>query len=172
VRVSERVVGYRRRQVGGDDKLVDVDVDYPAQTFETVALWWDIPVAALRATDLARGWEGEYDQQFGDVPNGPGITVSIDLFGDENGAADYIRSNDFPDQIQQVEAPIQLGDDTVAYRGIWVNNGAVALAWRHGRTIFTVSYNTQPGLESFDPVIQVAKAVETRYQAAQTAAVP
>lgn len=119
---------------------------------------------ALRATDLARGWEGEYDQSFGASPDGPGIAISVDRFADENGATDYVRSNDFPDQLQQVDAPIQLGDQTVAYRGIWVNNGAVALVWRHGNTVFTVSYNTQPGLESFDPVIQVAKAVEARYQ--------
>ncbi len=54
VRVSERVVGYRRRPIGGDDKLVDVDLDYPPQTFETVALWWDIPIATLRAVERAR----------------------------------------------------------------------------------------------------------------------
>ena len=47
VRVSQRVIGYRRRQQFKEEVLVDVELDYPAQSFETRALWWDIPAAAL-----------------------------------------------------------------------------------------------------------------------------
>ena len=47
MRVSQRVIGYRRRQQFREEVLVDVELDYPAQSFETRALWWDIPAAAL-----------------------------------------------------------------------------------------------------------------------------
>ncbi|MCA1554298.1 MAG: DUF1998 domain-containing protein, partial [Chloroflexi bacterium] len=54
VRVSERVVGYRRKRYQHDDVLVDVDVDYPPQSFETRALWWEMPISVQRALERAR----------------------------------------------------------------------------------------------------------------------
>ena len=45
VRVMQRIIGYRRKQFMKDEVLVDVALDYPPQSFETVALWWDVPPA-------------------------------------------------------------------------------------------------------------------------------
>jgi DEAD/DEAH box helicase domain-containing protein len=47
VRVSQRVIGYRRRQQFKEEVMVDVELDYPAQSYETRAVWWDIPAAAI-----------------------------------------------------------------------------------------------------------------------------
>ena len=125
----------------------------------------------LRQTDIQRGWEGEYSQAFGQVPEGPGISVSFDVFNTDEGAYEYAVTNDIPDQLVGVDPPVQLGDGSVAYRGQWLANGSDVLVWRHGNLVLTVFYSSEPGSESFDPVVTVAQAVEARYQAV-TAAQP
>jgi DEAD/DEAH box helicase domain-containing protein len=47
VRVSERLVGYRRRQRGKEAVLVDVGTESAPHTSETNAVWWDLPQAAI-----------------------------------------------------------------------------------------------------------------------------
>jgi DEAD/DEAH box helicase domain-containing protein len=67
VRVTQQVIGYRRLSHGADrlqqfreEVLAVEDLDLPAQTFDTVALWWDVPPAILaqarrRRLDVAGG---------------------------------------------------------------------------------------------------------------------
>ncbi len=43
VRVSSRVIGYRRLQQFTEAVLEDVPLEMPLTEFETVALWWDLP---------------------------------------------------------------------------------------------------------------------------------
>jgi DEAD/DEAH box helicase domain-containing protein len=43
VRVTQQVVGFRRVQQFREEALGSEDLDLPAQTFDTVALWWDVP---------------------------------------------------------------------------------------------------------------------------------
>jgi DEAD/DEAH box helicase domain-containing protein len=43
VRVTEQVIGYRRIQQFREEILSVEDLDLPAQTFDTVAVWWDVP---------------------------------------------------------------------------------------------------------------------------------
>ncbi|MGC9333798.1 MAG: DEAD/DEAH box helicase, partial [Anaerolineae bacterium] len=43
VRVTEQVIGYRRVQQFREEVLGVEDLDLPPQTFDTVALWWDVP---------------------------------------------------------------------------------------------------------------------------------
>jgi DEAD/DEAH box helicase domain-containing protein len=43
VRVTQQVIGYRRVQQFREEVLGVEDLDLPAQTFDTVALWWDVP---------------------------------------------------------------------------------------------------------------------------------
>lgn len=47
VHVSQRVIGYRRRQQFKEEVLVDVELDYSAQSFETRAMVGHIPPTAL-----------------------------------------------------------------------------------------------------------------------------
>jgi DEAD/DEAH box helicase domain-containing protein len=42
VRVTQQVIGYRRVQQFREEVLGVEDLDLPAQTFETVALWWEV----------------------------------------------------------------------------------------------------------------------------------
>jgi DEAD/DEAH box helicase domain-containing protein len=48
VRVTQQVVGYRRVQQFREEILSVEDLELPAQTFDTVALWWTVPSAILR----------------------------------------------------------------------------------------------------------------------------
>jgi DEAD/DEAH box helicase domain-containing protein len=43
VRVTQQVVGFRRVQQFREEALGSEDLDLPAQTFDTVALWWEVP---------------------------------------------------------------------------------------------------------------------------------
>jgi hypothetical protein len=112
-----------------------------------------------------RGWQGAELQFFG--ANGVGATeaTSVDLYASADGAAAFLSANDFPDLLQQTTAPMQLGDQTVAWRGQWEDTGELLLSWRHGRIVFTVGLSTVPGEETFDPLVTMAKAIEARYQA-------
>jgi len=46
VRVTSRVTGYHRLQQYSEAVLEEQQLDMPAQTFETVALWWNVPAEA------------------------------------------------------------------------------------------------------------------------------
>jgi DEAD/DEAH box helicase domain-containing protein len=48
VRVTQQVVGYRRVRQFRDEVLGVEDLDLPAQTFDTVALWWEVPPRILK----------------------------------------------------------------------------------------------------------------------------
>ena len=43
VRVTQQVTGFRRVQQFREEVLGIEDLDLPAQTFDTVALWWEVP---------------------------------------------------------------------------------------------------------------------------------
>ena len=47
VRVTQRVIGYRKVQQFREEVLGTEDLDLPAQTFDTVALWWEVPAGIL-----------------------------------------------------------------------------------------------------------------------------
>ena len=60
VRVTQQVIGYRRVQQFREEVLSVEDLDLPAQTFDTVALWWEVPPDILtqvkrRGLDVAGG---------------------------------------------------------------------------------------------------------------------
>jgi DEAD/DEAH box helicase domain-containing protein len=60
VRVTQQVIGYRRVQQFREEVLGVEDLDLPPQTFDTVALWWEVPPGILsrvrrRRFDVAGG---------------------------------------------------------------------------------------------------------------------
>jgi DEAD/DEAH box helicase domain-containing protein len=60
VRVTQQVIGYRRVQQFREEVLSVEDLVLPAQTFDTVALWWEVPPEILarvqrRGLDVAGG---------------------------------------------------------------------------------------------------------------------
>ena len=48
VRVTEQIVGYRRKRQFTEEVLATIDLDYPPQLFDTKAVWWDIPEELIR----------------------------------------------------------------------------------------------------------------------------
>jgi DEAD/DEAH box helicase domain-containing protein len=60
VRVTQRVIGYRKVQQFREEVLALEDLDLPPQTFDTVGLWWEVPAEIMarvkrRGLDLAGG---------------------------------------------------------------------------------------------------------------------
>jgi DEAD/DEAH box helicase domain-containing protein len=55
VRVAQQVVGYRRVRQFSEAKLDETPLDLPANTFETRALWWDVPLDWAKHLSR-RGW--------------------------------------------------------------------------------------------------------------------
>ena len=49
VAVTEQVIGYRKKQQFTETVLGDEFLDLPPTRFETMAIWWDIPPAAIKA---------------------------------------------------------------------------------------------------------------------------
>jgi DEAD/DEAH box helicase domain-containing protein len=47
VRVTQQVIGYRRVQQFREEVLGVEDLDLPAQTFDTVGLWWEVPTSIM-----------------------------------------------------------------------------------------------------------------------------
>jgi DEAD/DEAH box helicase domain-containing protein len=47
VRVTQRVIGFRKVQQFREEVLGVEDLNLPAQTFDTVALWWEVPLDIL-----------------------------------------------------------------------------------------------------------------------------
>jgi C-terminal processing protease CtpA/Prc len=140
------------REVG--DEVVDTPDEY-AECAPSVQ--------QLTQTVLQRGWEGEFDQFFG---SGDPFTysVSIDEYKDASGAEQAIQTNDFPTEFQNVSLPVRIGDQTVAQKGVVASLGETRLQWRRGRLVFSALYYSEPGIESFDPLVQIARAVDARYQ--------
>ena len=56
VRVTRQVVGFRRVRQYSEAILSDEFLDMPAQTFETRAVWWDVPPEWARRVSR-RGWD-------------------------------------------------------------------------------------------------------------------
>ncbi len=59
VAVTEQVIGYRRKQLFSDSVLDEEDLDLPPRSFETTALWFDVPrVAQERVLRKGLGFQG------------------------------------------------------------------------------------------------------------------
>ncbi len=56
VRVTQQVVGYRRVRQFSEANLGETPLEMPANTFETRALWWDVPQEWARHL-ARRGWD-------------------------------------------------------------------------------------------------------------------
>ena len=56
VRVTQQVVGYRRIRQFSEANLGEVPLEMPANTFETRALWWDVPYEWAKHLSQ-RGWD-------------------------------------------------------------------------------------------------------------------
>ncbi|MGH7411789.1 MAG: Zn-binding domain-containing protein, partial [Candidatus Methylomirabilis sp.] len=51
LKVTERVHGYERRRIFGQDKIGGYPLELPPQTFETVGLWFEVPEGLRRLID-------------------------------------------------------------------------------------------------------------------------
>lgn len=53
VRVTEQMVGFRRKRQFSEEVLAVVELEYPPRDFDTKAVWWDIPPAVVKRINAA-----------------------------------------------------------------------------------------------------------------------
>ncbi len=60
IRVTDTVLGYRQRSLDGERVLAILDLDLPAETFESIAVRFDLPATQIDATKDDEGNDAEY----------------------------------------------------------------------------------------------------------------
>jgi DEAD/DEAH box helicase domain-containing protein len=55
VRVTTRITGYERRRVHGQDLLATEPLELPPTSFETTAIWWEMPLELRQAVEARDG---------------------------------------------------------------------------------------------------------------------
>jgi hypothetical protein len=102
---------------------------------------------------------------YGSTPGDlPAVSVNADVYATAEGAHAAASTNDLVQLQQPADAPVQLGDETVAYRGSWLAEGSTLLIWRRGRVVFTVTYSDVPGNDRPDTLAAIAQIVDSRAQ--------
>ncbi len=117
---------------------------------------------ALKEKVTKRGWQGTIQQFYGSH-DPPTYATEFDVYKDANGAKEAAVSNDTPKELQDIPAPIKLGDDTTAYRGINSSLGLFAIAWRHGRVTMSVTLYAEPGQGRVEDILPIARALDEEY---------
>jgi carboxyl-terminal processing protease len=125
---------------------------------------------ALQQAMRTRGYQGSVFASYGSTPGAlPTVSVNADLYATAEGAHAAASTNDLPQIQLPIDAPVQAGEETVAYRGGWLATGSTLVTWRRGRVVFTVSYSDVPGFDRPDTVAAIARQVDAR---AQTLTIP
>jgi hypothetical protein len=128
---------------------------------------------ALQQTLMARGYEGSVMASYGSMPGDlPAVSVNVDLYATAAGAHQATTTNDLSQIQTAMDAPVQLGEETVAYRGAWWATGATVVVWRRGRVVFSVTYSDVPGFDRPDTLVAVSQMVDGRAQALSVPYVP
>jgi carboxyl-terminal processing protease len=120
---------------------------------------------ALQQTMIGRGYQGSVMASYGATPGDlPTVSVNIDLYASADGAHAATSTNDLPQMQTAMDAPVQLGDETVAYRGAWLATGSTVVTWRRGRAVFTVTYSDVPGLDRPETLVAASRLVDAKAQ--------
>jgi C-terminal peptidase prc len=124
---------------------------------------------SLQQTLFARGYRGTVVASYGATPGDlPTVSVGADLYATAEGAHAAVTTNDLPELQRPIGAPIQLGDETVAYSGMWLATGSTLLIWRRGPVVYTVTYSDVPGFDRPDTLVSVGQLVDLRAQQIST----
>jgi carboxyl-terminal processing protease len=120
---------------------------------------------SLQQTMIGRGYQGSVMASYGSAPGDlPTVSVNVDLYASAEGAHAATSTNDLPQMQVASDAPVPLGDETVAYRGSWLATGSTVVIWRRGRAVFTVTYSDVPGLDRPETLSAIAQLVDGRAQ--------
>jgi hypothetical protein len=120
---------------------------------------------ALQQTMLGRGYQGSVMASYGATPGDlPTVSINVDLYASADGAHAAASTNDLPQMQTPMDAPVQLGEETVAYRGAWLATGSTVVTWRRGRVVFTVTYSDVPGLDRRDTLVAIGQLVDAKAQ--------
>jgi uncharacterized lipoprotein YbaY len=120
---------------------------------------------AMQQTLESRGYEGSVTASYGSTPgNLPAVSVSVDLYATADGAHEAAATDDLPQIQVPIDAPAQMGDETVAYKGAWLATGSTVLVWRRGRAVLSVTYSDVPGFDRPDTLVAISQMVDSKAQ--------
>ncbi|MGI9149760.1 MAG: S41 family peptidase [Chloroflexota bacterium] len=120
---------------------------------------------ALQQVVRARGYLGSVLATYGGTPgNLPAVSVDVDLYATTDGAHAALSTNDQPALQDATAEAAVTGDETVAYRGMWLGAGSTLTSWRRGRVVLTVTYSDVPGLDRPDTLAAIVQLVDSRAQ--------
>lgn len=139
------------------ERVGERDLIHPNQIVDSLSR---DPIA-LRQALRDRGWLGAHSEEFAaEVFGAPFVDVTVEQYATAAGAADALTADDAPELEQIVPPLLQLGDQTVAHRGIWRALGTADIAWRRGALVFTVTYFDVPGFERPETLAAIARLVD------------
>lgn len=116
---------------------------------------------ALQQTMIGRGYQGSVMASYGATPGDlPTVSVNVDLYASTDGAHAAASTNDLPQMQTAMDSPVQLGDETAAYRGAWLATGSTVVTWRRGRAVFTVTYSDVPGFDRPETLVAIGQLVD------------
>jgi carboxyl-terminal processing protease len=120
---------------------------------------------ALQQTVKSRGYQGSVVASYGGVPGDlPAVSINLDLYATVDGAHSAASTDDLPQLQVPMDAPAQLGDETLAYRGAWFAAGSTVLVWRRGRVVLSVAYADVPGNDRPETLLAISQMVDSRAQ--------
>ena len=122
---------------------------------------------ALLQSVRARGWLGRHEQRYGLSGKNlsAALRLDIDLYRTSDGAAAAIRANDTPNLEQPIAPPVQLGEETRAFNGLWEWLGWQMLSWRYANVTITLAYIGDPAsAPRTDLLLAVARQVDALFQ--------
>jgi carboxyl-terminal processing protease len=120
---------------------------------------------ALQQTLRSRGYEGSVLASYGASPGDlPAVSINLDLYAAAEGAHNAVSSNDLPALLEPIDPIVQVGDETVSYRGAWLATGSTVVSWRRGSVVITVTYSDVPGFDRPETLAAVAQQVDGRAQ--------
>jgi carboxyl-terminal processing protease len=120
--------------------------------------------AALDAAAQRRGWQGGYQEYFGNGEPAP-FVVEYDLYADASGAQVALSTDDYTFGLQAVQPPATLGDGTAAYAGYGPADGSDQIVWRRGRLLIIVQASVDPGQSGFASALALARTLDARIAA-------
>jgi carboxyl-terminal processing protease len=118
---------------------------------------------ALQSALRERGYQGSVLASYGAAPGDlPQVSVTIDLYDTAEGAHTSASTNDVKQLLVGIDAPVQAGEETTAYRGAWLATGSTVVVWRRGRAVITVTYSDIPGFGRPETVAAITQLVDSR----------
>jgi hypothetical protein len=153
---------------GGATPIGYTQVDQAAVHPASEVAWAPDPAGMLQTVDTSWKRIISAEQTFQDQANHQVLLVAgAALDADAQGAAADLADDALPAgwTSTPIQAPLRLGDATVAFENTGANEESLSIGWTHGSLLIHVEMEGPPGTTSLDQLTAFAKQVEAHFQA-------